>query len=450
MALYHCEHAALPEGVRDRVLVEVEHQRVKSVRADVPAPADAYRLPGLTLPGFANAHSHAFHRALRGRTHGGRGDFWSWRKQMYGVAERIDPDTYLMLARATYAEMTLAGITAVGEFHYLHHQAGGREYEDPNEMGYALVQAATDAGIRLTLLDTCYLQAGPDGAPLSGPQLRFGDGNVKRWENRFQDLESTTACVVHEDDMRLGAAVHSVRACPPEAMSRVAAWARHLRAPLHFHLSEQRRENEECLAAHGRTPTQLAVDTGMLEATATAVHATHLTAADIETLGGKRTYACFCPTTERDLGDGIGPAKALTAAKARLCLGSDSHAQIDLLEEARAVEMHERLVAERRGVFRAKDLLKAATSAGYRSLGWSKGGALAAGMLADFATVGLYSVRLAGVPAGDELLAAVLFAGTAADVSHVVVGGQVVVADGEHQRVHNIDGMLRTAIERVS
>ncbi|MQA81169.1 MAG: formimidoylglutamate deiminase [Streptosporangiales bacterium] len=440
MSVYHCAHAALPDGVRDDVLLEIDGERLTSVRPGVPPSPDAVRLPGLTLPGLANAHSHAFHRALRGRTHGGRGDFWSWREQMYAVAERLDPDSYLRLARAAYAEMALAGITVVGEFHYLHHQAGGTPYADPNAMGHALVEAASDAGVRLTLLDTCYLQAAPDGSPLTGPQLRFGDGSAEAWAAR----------VAYAKAPRLGAAVHSVRACPPSAMATVASWAERTGAPVHLHLSEQRRENEECVAFHGRTPAQLAGDTGLLGPATTAVHATHLTAADVALLGSTSTYACFCPTTERDLGDGIGPARELADAGAPLCLGSDSHAMIDLLEEARAVELHERLAGERRGVFTPSELLHHATAVGYGSLGMPDGGVLAAGMLADLTTVRLDSVRLTGTPSGDAMLAAVLYAGTAADVSHVVVGGEVVVADGHHQRVGDVAARLSESIEELS
>ncbi|MBO0889515.1 MAG: formimidoylglutamate deiminase [Acidothermales bacterium] len=436
MTAFHCAHAALPEGVRDDVLVEADGGRITSVRAAAEAPPGAVRLPGLTLPGLANAHSHAFHRALRGRTHGGAADFWSWREQMYAVAARLDPDSYLRLARAAYAEIALAGVTVVGEFHYLHHQPDGTPYADPNAMGHALVEAARQAGVRLTLLDTCYLQAAPDGTPLTGTQRRFDDGDAERWAVRVADAEAP----------RRGAAVHSVRACPPGAMATLADWARDADAPLHLHLSEQRRENDECLAAHGRTPAQLASDTGVLDTLATAVHATHLTTGDVALLGGSGTSACFCPTTERDLGDGIGPARALADAGAPLCLGSDSHAVVDLVEEARAVELDERLATGRRGAFTAAELLRHATAAGYASLGRPDGGTVTAGALADLTAVRLDSVRLAGAPRGDQLLAAVLYAATAADVSHVVVAGEIVVADGHHQRVDDVPGELERAV----
>src|SRR5690606_33975021 len=364
MTSYHAELAWVDGRPQPDVLIEIEGGPFTAVTPGVPAPAAAIRLPGLTLPGFANAHSHAFHRALRGRTHEGLVTFWTWRDRMYEVAARLDPDTYLALATAAYAEMALAGVTCVGEFHYLHHGPDGTPYGDPNAMGAAVVEAAAQAGVRLTLLDTCYLTAGMDGAPLAGAQRRFGDGDTAGWVDRVDRL------VPEPDRWRVGAAVHSVRAVPAEQIPTVAAWAAEKRAPLHLHLSEQRAENEACLAVHRRTPTELLADLGVLGARTTAVHATHVSDLDRTLLGDTGTGVCLCPTTERDLGDGIGPARALVDAGARLCLGTDSHAVVDMFEEARGVELHVRLRDERRGHFRAAELLQAATSAGHRALGW--------------------------------------------------------------------------------
>ena len=368
MSAWHAELAWLgPErGVAERVLVEVEGERIAAVTEGVDPPAGATRLAGVTIPGLANGHSHAFHRALRGRTHRGRGDFWSWRELMYSIAGALDPDRYLELATATYAEMALAGITAVGEFHYLHHDPAGRPYADPNQMGEVLVEAAGRAGVRLTLIDTCYLRAGLDGRPLAGAQVRFGDGDAGAWAERAGALRERPG-------LRVAAAIHSVRAVDPAAMATVAAWAADRDAPLHLHLSEQRAENESCLAATGRTPAALASSAGVLGPRTTAVHATHLTAGDVALLGATRTTACLCPTTERDLADGVGPARALADAGSPLCLGSDSHAVIDLFEEARAVELDERLATEQRGHHHPADLLTAATGSGMDALGWDAG-----------------------------------------------------------------------------
>ncbi|MFS8499479.1 MAG: formimidoylglutamate deiminase [Micromonosporaceae bacterium] len=438
MTTYHAELAWVDGRPQPEVLIEIEAGRVTAVTPGVPAPAGAVRLPGLTLPGFANAHSHAFHRALRGRTHEGLGTFWTWRDRMYEVAARLDPDTYLALATAVYAEMALAGVTCVGEFHYLHHGPDGTPYADPNAMGEALVEAAAQAGVRLTLLDTCYLAAGVDGAPLAGAQRRFGDGDAAGWVARVDRLAPD------RDRWRVGAAVHSVRAVPADQIPTVVAWASERRAPLHLHLSEQRAENEACLAVHRRTPTELLADLGVLGPRTTVVHATHVSDPDRTLLGNSGTGVCLCPTTERDLGDGIGPARALADAGAPLCLGTDSHAVVDMFEEARGVELHTRLREERRGHFRAAELLEAATSAGHRALGWDDAGVIAAGYRADLVTVATDSVRTAGTDP-----AAVVFTATAADVRQVVVGGTVVVRDGRHVRV-DVPAALRAAIEAVT
>jgi formiminoglutamate deiminase len=429
------------ERVAERVLIETEGDRVVAVEAGGDAPAAARRLAGLVLPGLANAHSHAFHRALRGRTHAGRGDFWSWREGMYALAARLEPDSYLALARAAYAEMALAGITTVGEFHYLHHPPGGGRYANPNAFGEALAAAAAEAGVRLTLLDACYLRADVDGSPLAGTQLRFGDGDAEAWAERASALDATAA--------RVGAAVHSVRAVPPAAMRVVAAWAEERAVPLHLHLSEQLRENQACLAATGLSPTGLCAETGVLGPRTTAVHATHLDDDDLRLLGGSATGACICPTTERDLADGVGPASRLPGAGAPLSLGSDSHAVIDLFEEARAVELDERLVTGWRGHHRPADLLAAATEGGMRALGWPEAGVIAPGRIADLVAVRLDSPRLAGAPV-DQLPAAVVFAATAADVSDVVAGGRQVVADGHHLLVGDVGAALDSAIRRLT
>jgi formiminoglutamate deiminase len=306
---------------------------------------------------------------------------------MYDLASRLDPDTYHALARATFAEMALAGVTCVGEFHYLHHAPDGTPYADPNEMGHRLIAAAAEAGIRITLLDTLYLTSTVDGAPLSGPPVRFSDGDIDAWSARTEGLRDG-------GHARIGAAAHSVRAVPPDALSTLAY--RTDGRPVHIHLSEQRAENEACQAVHGCTPTQLLDHHGLLGGWVTAIHATHLTDDDRTLLGDARVRVCFCPTTERDLADGIGGARALVDAGSPLCLGSDSHAVIDLIEEARAVELNERLRDERRGHFDADELLTAATAGGHAALGWSDAGALRIGARADLVSVRLDTVRTAG------------------------------------------------------
>ena len=440
MTSWWCENAWLPPGrVVPRVLITVADGRITGVDPDVDPPSTAQRLSGLVIPGLANTHSHAFHRALRGRAQVGRGDFWTWRNQMYSVADRLDPETYLALARATYLEMALAGITCVGEFHYLHHQAGGVPYSDPNAMGAALIEAAAQVGVRLTLLDTCYL-AGGIGAPLSSVQQRFSDGDAARWAARVSEVDRA----VH---VRSGAAIHSVRAVPADQLGDVSAWARTREVPLHFHLSEQRAENDACVERYGVTPTRLLADSGALGAEAVAVHATHLTADDIALLASTSTGVCLCPTTERDLADGVGPAGALAAAGVALSVGSDAQSVIDLFEEARGIELDERLATGVRGTFAASALLDAATVAGHRALGWPDAGQLVVGMRADLVAVDLASRRTAGGGATGET---VVFAASASDVTDVVVDGNVVVKDRQHLRLGDVGVALAAAIDAVT
>ncbi len=452
---WHAELAWLPGlGVRADVLIEAAGDRFTAVTPGVPAGdlrPGPVRLAGVTLPGLANAHSHAFHRVLRGITQAGQGTFWTWRELMYQAAAGLDPDSYLGLARAVYAEMALAGITCVGEFHYLHHGPGGVPYSDPSQMSRALITAAAQAGIRITLLDTCYLAGGlrPDGSaqPLEGTQLRFGDGTAQAWSQRADGLGADSRGVLGPL-ARVGAAIHSVRAVPADQMHPVIAWAQRHGAPLHAHLSEQVAENRACLAAYRRTPAEVLYDAGALGPRATVVHATHLANRDIELLGGTSTFACFCPTTEADLADGIGPARDLATAGCALTLGSDSQAVVDLLEEARRVELGERLATRIRGHFTADALARAATMAGHASLGWPDAGEIVPGALADLVTISLDSPRLAGTSAATAL-ESVIFAATAADVRDVVVGGRDVVHDGHHQLIDDVPAALSAAIRAV-
>jgi formiminoglutamate deiminase len=347
---------------------------------------------------------------------------------MYALAQSVTPDAMYALTRATFAEMALAGITLVGEFHYLHHDRGGARYADPNEMGLAVVRAAREVGLRLTLLDTCYLHGGIEVAP-DRSQLRFCDADAYDWRRRVDLLVDGLGSA--EDSVLIGAAIHSVRAVDPTSARAVAAWARDRVAPLHAHVSEQPAENQACMEAYGASPTELLERTGALSQDFTAVHATHVSADDVGLLGTAGACCCLCPTTERDLADGVGPARALRDAGARLALGTDSNAMIEPLEEARAVELDERLVTGVRGNHEPRALLQAATGGGYQSLGWTEGGSLREGGYADLVAVRLGGVRLAGT-SPDDALGAVVFAGAAADVSDVIVAGRYVVRDGAH------------------
>ena len=421
MTRWHAEWAWLggPSAVASVVLESAGGVFV-SVQPGASA-AGTIRLPGLVLPGLVNAHSHAFHRALRGR--GAGSDFWRWRDGMYAVADRLQPSSYEALASACYAEMLEAGITTVCEFHYVHQPLG---------MDDAIVAAARAAGIGLVFLDTCYLRAGFDDTALTSVQRRFCDGSVDAWATRAAGVAT------RHPDVVVGAAVHSVRAVDEPSMATVAAWAEERSVPLHMHLSEQPAENSACLAATGRTPAQVAADAGVLGPRTTVIHATHVGPTDMALLGSSATTVCLCPTTERDLADGVGPAAALSAAGCPLALGSDSHAVIDLFEEGRAVELDERLVTGRRGVHDPTSLLGAATG----------GRSLAVGERADFVLLSLDSTRLAGFEP-QAAAAHAIFSATAADVISVVVGGDQLVAEGRHVSIDTVPA-LRAAIAAVT
>ena|SRR2546423_309230 len=403
--LWHAEYAWLGHVAED-VLIEVEAGKIKSITEDTAPPPNSKRLKGFTFPGLANVHSHAFQESLRGRTEAGGGDFWEWRRQMFDAAQGWDGPSYTDYARSVFREMLHAGITAVGEFHYLHRYG--------NDLGEALIEAARAEGIRITLLDACYLRGGLDGRPLEGIQRSFSDGDVERWTARVEELRGG-------DGVKIGAAIHSVRAVDAPSMRVVAAWARARKAPLHIHLAEQPAEIDECLAIEGCTPAELLEREGILGPDLTAIHAIHVNEHDVSLLGSHRVSVCASPTTERDLGDRVGPLRGLAEAGSNLCLGSDSNAVIDILEESRALELDQRRASGRRVIHNPEALLEAATVGGMRALGWDSG-ELRRGLLADFATVQPPRTEWRGLGVGY-----LIFCCSARDITHVVVGGRTVV-----------------------
>jgi formiminoglutamate deiminase len=442
---FWCEHAVLPatqrgpaeSGIHHGVRIECTDGVITAVETDAAARDRDQRLTGLVTPGFANVHSHAFHRALRGRTHADGGSFWNWREQMYRIAALLDPDNYYELASAVFAEMACAGITLVGEFHYVHHRPDGSRYDNDTAMADAVLAAAARAGIRITLLDTLYLRGGLDAAghplPLSPQQARFGDESLDAWHRRHARLFGSATA-------HIGAAIHSLRAVDPSLLPAFADLISG--GPVHAHVSEQPAENDQVMAAHGRTPTALFAEAGLLGPRFTAVHGTHLTGDDIALLGDSGSSVCLCPTTERDLADGIGPALELQRAGAQLSLGTDQNAVIDIYEELRGLEMDQRLATGQRGNFTPDALLRAATANGYAALGWT-GGSIAPGQVCDLAATATTSSRTAGA-ALDQLW----FAAGAVDVTTVVVGGSTVVADARH-RLGDVGALLGAALAKV-
>ncbi|WBU37674.1 formimidoylglutamate deiminase [Homoserinibacter sp. YIM 151385] len=439
MRAYWLERALLDDRVAEGVLLVERGGLIAEIVEGVdPSRADA-RLPGVAMAGFANAHSHAFHRALRGRTHHDDGSFWTWRHHMYRVADALDPDSLRELATAVFAEMVLAGWTAVGEFHYLH---------APGGMDEAVLDAAEAAGIRLTLLDTLYLRGGLDdeGRPVAADavQSRFLDRSVAAWSDRHARLAARAGS---GGTVRLGAAVHSLRGVPAPAAGELAAAVRALGAeagavPIHAHVSEQPRENAQVLAETGRTPVAALAEAGVLGPDFTAVHATHLTEGDIRLLAQSGSGVCLCPTTERDLADGVGPAAELAAAGVPLSLGSDQHAVIDPFAELQALELDARAASGRRGRFRPEELRRIASRGGARALGWDAG-ELRVGAACDLVSIDPATPRTAGASPAQLPLAA-----SAADVREVVVAGRRVVVAGRH-RAGDVGALLGEAVERL-
>jgi formimidoylglutamate deiminase len=399
---------------------------------DPPKGAEVVPMPRrVLLPGLVAAHSHAFQRAIRGRTeHRSHrwDDFWSWREAMYAAAERLSPEDLHAVSRFCFLEMAAAGITAVGEFHYLHRDPSGNPYADPNELDLAVARAANDAGLHIVLLRVAYARSG-FRAPENPRQKRFIEGSAEEYLRKLETLSQKVG---------VGAAPHSVRACPAEWIRDIAAEAFRRGWPLHLHLSEQRMEVEQCRAEHGTTPAMLLERLGALREGTTAVHGVHLTTEEIAAIGRARATVCACPTTERNLGDGVLRADLLLAAGARLCVGTDSEVQLSPLEDARQLEYHLRLVQEQRAILDAEQggvgglgakLYGIASEGGMRSLGLG-GGALRPGEPADFIAVDLDDPSIAGANA-DDLMANVVFSMERTAIRETWVRGERLTLDFE-------------------
>jgi formimidoylglutamate deiminase len=299
----------------------------------------------LRLPGFVNAHSHAFQRLLRGRVEHvdpdhPHDDFWTWREEMYRAANAIDPDGAYGVALLLYREMVAAGYTAVGEFHYPHHQPGGEPYPDPNAMARATAAAARDAGIEIVMLMTAYARAGAGLPPTEG-QRRFCDPTVGDYLRRVEALA---------EDLPVGLAPHSVRAVPRDWLEQIGRFAADTGMVVHIHANEQRREIEECLDEHGMRPIELLADMGLLGPRTTVIHATHVSDRELDLLASSGATVCACPTTEANLGDGFLPALELLERQVPICIGTDSNTIIDPLAELREIEHCARRLVERRNV----------------------------------------------------------------------------------------------------
>jgi formimidoylglutamate deiminase len=424
---------------------EVVETRAACERGQEDDGAAVVKMAGKALlPGFVNAHSHSFQRLIRGKAEtravSGR-DFWSWRGTMYHAASSLDPQRVYDVARMAFLEMVLSGTTTVGEFHYLHNAPDGRSYGDPNLLAKQVIAAARSVGLRIVLLRTAYLRAGFDLPPDAG-QRRFyetASGFVDNMAALVRECSGSAA------EVGFGVAPHSLRAVPLPGLRAIAEWTRANKLPLHMHVAEQTAENEACVREYGLTPAALLDREGLLGSDFTAVHAVHVSDEEIAMMAAAGVTVCSCPTTERNLGDGIFRADDAMSAGIRVALGSDSQAQIDPLEDARELEYHLRLQRQKRAVLDpvgsssetlASRLFECATLGGARSLEVA-GGELKAGHPADFFTVDLKDVSIAGSSAADLLTIAV-FGMNRSAIRDVAVNGQLILHDGIHAQQDEI------------
>ena len=415
------EYVYTPQGLQANMIISISDDgHIASISqqnagTQYISPSEIKSLDGVALlPGFVNAHSHVFQRALRGHTHrplSKQDSFWTWRRAMYAEAQKLNPDILYAHALKTYREMLAAGYTSVGEFHYVHHQSGGQPYADPNAMSEAVIQAGKEAGIRVVLLMTAYAQSGFDRPP-EEEQRRFCDASVDAYLDRVEAIRLKGELI--------GVAPHSVRAVPEDWFRAIAEYSHTNQLPLHVHADEQRAEIEQCLATHDCTPIELLEQSGALGSLTTIIHATHANDTEITLLAQHNCTVCVCPTTEGDLGDGIAPYAELLEAHIPLAIGSDSNTRLDPIEELRWAEYSARMRYQRRRVLISDELsspgsllLEYGTRRGANALGLHTG-AIVPGMAADFIAVDIHHPSLVGWNPEDFL--DVLFFGASADV----------------------------------
>jgi len=402
------------------------------------------------LPGLINAHSHAFQRVIRGRTEyrttHNKDSFWTWRDMMYSAANRLTPEDVYDASRMAFLEMALSGITSVGEFHYLHRGPDGVAYDDPNLLAREVVRAANDVGLRIALLRVAYARSGFETAA-NRQQARFIETEPETYLRHVEQLRSDLKGDGSNDMAWVGVAPHSVRAVPLEYLKHITQFAAERKLPTHMHLAEQPAEVSACIAEHGRSPVALLDTEGLLSERFTGVHAIHVTPKAVAMLARARAMVCACPTTERNLGDGIVPVDEYFKQDVRVALGTDSHVEIDLLEDARELEYHLRLQKIERVVLAegsstnvssalAARLFECATVVGAASIG-SPGGTLAAGRPADFFTADLNDASIAGAST-EALLSNIVFSLSRTAIKDVVVGGKRIVEDGRHAQQEEI------------
>jgi len=449
---FKTEHAVLAS---DQGIIEVgPSSRIESTLSRWESEERYFsrrRLPGRALlPGFVNTHSHAFQRAIRGRTEypgdpsDRDDDFWSWRGLMYQAATRLNPEDVESVAQAVFVEMVKAGITRVGEFHYLHHQQDGTPFDDPDELARRVLSGARSAGLKVTLLRSFYERAGVGSPEPQGAQKIFCD------PNRTFYLECLDR--LRKEGIDVGVTAHSVRAVTRESLCALAEYAERHSLPFHIHVSEQQEEIRQCLEEYQLRPVELLQEVGLLKSHTSLVHAIHLTEKEVEMVGAGGCTIASCPTTERNLGDGVVPAPALLKAGARFTFGTDSQCQIWLPEDARQLEYHLRLLEEKRSLLFSQDsqagpaLLDMLTVNGARSLGGEREGRIEVEGASHFVAIDLTHLSLAGADRA-SLPLDLIFSANPAVVTDVWVDGAEIVSDGRHraerQAVDNLQRVMR-------
>jgi formimidoylglutamate deiminase len=405
------------------------------------------------LPGFVNAHSHSFQRLIRGRAESravsGK-DFWSWRNTMYQAAAQLSPEDVYDVARMCFLEMVRAGTTTVGEFHYLHNAPDGTPYDDPNLMAHQVIAAAKSVGLRIVLLRSAYLRSGYQLPPDPG-QRRF----FEQSDAFLANIDSLRAAYAAESaEVSFGVAPHSIRAVPLEELREIVSWARSNSLPIHMHVAEQIAENTACQQEYGSTPVELLAREGLLGKDFVTVHAIHLDSHEISALAEAHGIVCSCPTTERNLGDGVVPVDALMKLGVRHALGSDSQAQIDPLEDARELDYHLRLAQQQRAVLDQIDghpiasrLLDCATVHGAQALG-VESGSLTLGEYGDMISIDLKDLSVAG-HTSETLLPILLFGANRTAIRDVVVNGKFILRDGRHPLEEEIVGRYQELYRKV-
>jgi formimidoylglutamate deiminase len=454
MTALFAERALLPTGWASDVRLTLDDGGLAAVEPGAE-PGDAERLAGPVLPGMPNLHSHAFQRAMAGLTERASptgDDFWSWREAMYRFLALLEPEDVQAIAAQLYLDMLKAGYTGVAEFHYLHHGRDGRPYADPAAMSEAVLSAAAETGIAITLLPALFQSSGFGGAAPTDGQRRF----LHTAEGLLALIAEVRRRHAGEREVRVGLAHHSLRAVPPDAIAAASAGLRALdpTAPIHIHVAEQTREVEQCLAWSGARPVQWLLDHAPVDQAWCLVHATHMDAAETRRLAATGAVAGICPTTEANLGDGFFPLLPYLAAGGHWGIGSDSHVSLSPIEELRWLEYGQRLRERRRALATAGQpdstglaLWQSATAGGAQALG-RRSGALAPGHRADLLVLDPNAPSLYG-RRGDALIDSVIFASETSAVRDVMVGGRWVVRERHHAADQRVAATFRRTIDRI-